>query len=269
MANRGRRRWARQEPDRAHGPKQEQIAADGGNLRARERLAEYSATKPDSDLDTAAEATTETSVDQAPPDSGIKDVPTDLAEIGEEVGAVLKTAREAATRIRRAATEEAARIREDAQTAAAEEVAETRRAADAEHAEARRARAEADAYAEDVRSGAEALAEHLRTESEREAGQVLEGARARLAAADAEVEKRVRQAETRARQRVEALEADAKRYEERLESLFVVFQGMSSQLEELLAVRPTADGGPEGEQEALDDALRPESANTEASATAS
>jgi vacuolar-type H+-ATPase subunit E/Vma4 len=269
MANRGRKRWARQEPAQTHGPTREQIAADGGNLRARERLAEYSATKPDSDLgDSAPGATTEAPVEQAPADSAGEEIPTDLVDVGEEVGAVLKTAREAATRIRRAATEEAAKLREEARTAVAGEVAETRRAADTEHSEARRVRAEADAYADDVRSGAEALAEHLRTEAEREAAQVLDGARSRLAAADAEVEKRVRQGETRARQRVDALEADAKRYEERLESLFVVFRGMSSQLEELLAVRRTDDER-EGEREALDDALRPESASTEASAAAS
>jgi DNA anti-recombination protein RmuC len=196
-------------------------------------------------------------------ESAEAELPVDLTDVGAEVDAVLKSAREAAASIRRRAQDESARLRDEAEAAAAAEVEEARQILELERGDASRIRAEAEAYAAETRAAAEAFAEQIRTEAEREAAQLVEQARGRLEAADAEVEQKVRQAEESARDRVEALEADSKRYEARLESMLVVFRGMSSQLEELLGKR-RADGSHDADKydETLEDALRPDSASS-------
>jgi hypothetical protein len=190
------------------------------------------------------------------------ELPVDITDVGAEVDAVLKSAREAAASIRRRAQDESARLRDEAEAATAE-VQEARQILELERADTNRTRAEAEAYAAETRAAAEAFAEQIRTEAEREAVQIVEHAGRRLEAADAEVEQRVRQAEGSARDRVEELEADSKRYEARLESMLVVFRGMSSQLEELLG-KGQADGGHDADayDETLEDALRPDSASS-------
>jgi hypothetical protein len=219
----------------------------------------------DRDTSVAANADADASVEPVADEAGESaeaELPVDFTDVGAEVDAVLKSAREAAASIRRRAQDESARLRDEAEAAAAE-VEETRHILELERADTSRIRAEADAYAAETRAAAEAFAEQIRTEAEREAAQIVEHARGRLEAADAEVEQRVRQAEGSARDRGEALEADSKRYEARLESMLVVFRGMSSQLEELLG-KSRADGSHDADtyDETLEDALRPDSASS-------
>jgi hypothetical protein len=149
-----------------------------------------------------------------------------------------------------------------AASAAAAEVVETRRMADADRPDAHRLRAVAEAYAKDTRAAARRL-RGAADRGRREAAQILENARTRLQAADAEVEQKVREAQAIARQRVDLLQVEAERYEERLESIFVVFRGISSQLEELLG-KPRTESGDlaEPSDEALDDALRRDSSSS-------
>jgi F0F1-type ATP synthase membrane subunit b/b' len=167
---------------------------------------------------------------------------TDPAEVGAEVESVLKSAQEAAASIRRTAREEATRIREEAKSAA-----------EAEVADAQRVRAEADAYAQQVRAHAE-----------REAEQLREKASVRLEQADQEVEKKLREAEQDARGRREELATESERYHERLQSMLGVFQGMSSQIADLLETPDREAGGTEGEpgQKTLEEALRHYSATS-------
>jgi hypothetical protein len=57
------------------------------------------------------------------------------------------------------------------------------------------------------------------------------------------------------------LQAESERYEARIESMLAVFQGMTSQLEELLG-KPSADGteAAEASDQELEEALRPDRA---------
>jgi hypothetical protein len=176
------------------------------------------------------------------PDEGSADADAsaDLADVGAEVGTVLKSAQEAAARIRQKAHEEVAKIREEAKAAADSELTEARR----------------------VRSQAEKSAQELRANAEREADQLLKTTRTRMAHIDAEVEEKVREAESAALRRRDALQAESKLYEERLEKMLGVFQGMSSQLEELLGKRTeeTAEDEEATDGTALQRALQPYSA---------
>jgi hypothetical protein len=262
MANLRRKLRARGEPSASLEQSQEQAASEGESSQsAVARLSEYSITgkEPDAaegNVTAPAEPVAGPAPEDPPADAG---VPGDLSAVAEEVGTVLKSAREAGERIRQTAHEEAERLRNEAQAAAASEVAEARQIAEAERAEGNRVRAEAEAYANETRAAADAFAEQRRREAEREAAGIVDDAQKRLKAADAEVAQKVRQAEAKMRQRVDALQAEIKRYEERLESILVVFHGMSSQLEDLLGGRrPESSDGADAADEALAEALRPD-----------
>jgi F0F1-type ATP synthase membrane subunit b/b' len=257
MANPRRRRWGRREPDLRVAASQEQGSSEDVTANPFVgRLEDYYGTE---DSAPAAEGDDEHGTAEAL-DSAEPELPTDLSDVGEEVGAVLKSAREAASRIRSAAQEESRRVRLEARSAAEAEVAEARRLAAADRAEAERARGEAEVYAEETRGAAEAYAEETRSTAEQEAAEIAEDANKRLEAADAKVEQKLRQIEWKARVRLDTLEADTRRYEERLESMLAVCQGMSLQLEELLGTREAEERGePETEGGTLDDALQPDS----------
>jgi ElaB/YqjD/DUF883 family membrane-anchored ribosome-binding protein len=177
----------------------------------------------------------------------------DLAELVAEVGAVLKSAQEAATRIRDSASAEASKV-----------LTETRRWVESEFAatwrEAAAVRAEAEAFAEaeirGARQEAEALraeaqalqredaakAEQVKADAEHEAQSILEAARQRLLFADAEIEEKLRRAEAEIRARRDALESEAVRHREWLESMLGAFQGISLQIQGLLEA-PRGDRG--------------------------
>jgi hypothetical protein len=256
MANPRRRMWVRREPDLSARASQQDSSEYGSPTSAVGAFAEHSVPENPSAMDEA--------VDQRAlahtPESAEAELPADLSDVGAEVGAVLKSAREAAARIRRGANEEAVKIHDEAKSAAEAAVAEASRIAAADRAEGERIRAEAEAYAEEMRTAADTFAEQARMEAKREAEVIEEQASKRLEAADAEVEQKLRQVEWKARERLEALQAGSTRYEGRLESMLVVCRGMSSQLEELLGKRDAEIGGDREDAEAtLEDALQPDS----------
>jgi vacuolar-type H+-ATPase subunit E/Vma4 len=198
-------------------------------------------------------------------DSASADVATDPVDVGAEVGTVLKSAQEAAARIRRQALEEATKMHDEAKAAASAEVAEARRLAEADRADGARLRAKAEADAETTRAEAETFARELRTNAEREADKMLEEARMRMDRVDAEIEKRLRGVESEAQRRRYTLEAESKLYEKRLEKMLGVFHAMSTQLEKLVGVesqdRPQEAGESEEiEGETIESALQPDTA---------
>jgi DNA repair exonuclease SbcCD ATPase subunit len=244
--------------------------------------------RPDEDSAVGGAVSETGTAEVAPGETALaaEDLSLDLSAIGEEVGTVLKSAHAAAAKIRRMADEEAERVRAEARTAAAQELDEVHRSVEADRAEARLIRSEAEAHAEETRAQADAFSWNRMAEATREAEQVLEEAQRRLKAADADVEQKLRQAGALAQQRVDALNAEATRAEDWLENLLAVFQGMTSQLEELLGSRAEddrdANAAPEQQQQqqqeeeeqeqeeeeeeeeeeekALDDVLRPDGA---------
>jgi F0F1-type ATP synthase membrane subunit b/b' len=246
MGNWRRREWARREPEMSV-PSQEQESFEDGEA---ERALH-------------AEAGAEL-VDEAAPDVSAEPteavLPADLSDIGAEVGAVLKSAQEAAARIRNRANQEAAKLGEETTAAAEAQIAEAQRVAAEDRAEGERIRAEAQLYANETRADAETFAEQTRTDAEREAAKIVEEARARLEAADVEAAQKVRDLTANARERLNTLEAGSRRHEERLEHMRVVFHGMTSQLEELLGERDAerGDADPQDEED-LADALQPDS----------
>lgn len=263
MANRRRRLWGSN--DAGAPPAREHVSSGGDDSnRVAERLSEYSTSKiPSAPAESGREPSAESVTDeQAVPQ---EEVPADLSVVGDEIGTVLKSAQEAADKIRRAANQEAARRRDEIKAATAAEVAEVERIAEADRADAHRIRAEAEAYAKDTRAAADAFAEQRRAEAEREAATIEAHARTRLEAADVEVEQKMREAEAKARERVNLLQAEAERYEGRLENLFVVFREMTSTLEVLLGTpRARSKDGAAASDEALEHALRPDASNSRA-----
>jgi hypothetical protein len=248
MSNPRRRLWARSDPDASADHVHGQPSEEGtGSNRLIDRVSEYAARESQSSTP---------AVDQEPLDESVAsdsgaasaDVPDDLSVVGDEVGAVLRSAQEAAATIRRAALEEAAKRQDEAEAAAAAQTAEARRAADAERDEANRLRAEAETYARETRASADEYAEHRRAEAERESATIIA------------------EAEAQSRERVEMLKAESVRYEERLDDIFVVFREMSAQLEELVGARGSAPNETAGsdEGEGLEDALRPDSSPSRA-----
>lgn len=135
---------------------------------------------------------------------------------GEEVDAILQTAKEAAAKLTAAATEEAERTRAEANAAATRELetARSRAAADREHAA--KERAEAEAYAARLRSEAEAAAEKVRVGAQLEASKLAEAT------------------QESARVQVGLLRVQAERHEERLEQLLAVARGITSEIEDVL-----------------------------------
>ena len=254
--------FLRRRPSRDDGAspsrEQPQEQPEGRESRSpRERLLQYSMTDEIA-LEEPAEAPSEPAVDkEAEPMEA--EAHADVTNVGEEVGAVLKSAQEAAARIRGNAQEEAERVRAEAESVAAAVVAEARQAAEADRAESTRIRAEAEAYARDTRAAADAFAEQRQGDAEREAAQIASDAERRLADADAKVEQTIRQATAMERERIEALQAEVAHYEERLDSILVVFRGVTSQLEDLLRKRQRADQL-DVSDEALETALRPDRA---------
>lgn len=264
MANRRRKLWARNDADAS--PAREHVSSGGGDSnRVAERLSEYSTSKSPA---AAAESGREPSAESVTDEEAVPreaEEPADLSVVGDEIGAVLKSAQEAAERIRRTANEEAARRRDEIEAATAAEVAEVQRIAEADRADAHRIRAEAEAHAKDTRAAADAFAEQRRAEAEREAATIEAQARTRLEAADVEVEQKVREAEAKASERVNLLQAEAERYEGRLENLFIVFREMSSKLEVLLGTpRNRSQDGGAASDETFEQALRPDASNSRA-----
>jgi hypothetical protein len=247
MAKPRRKLWGLIDPDAS--PSREHVSSGGGNSkRVAERLSEYSASKiPAAAAESSREPLAESVTDEeaVPPKA---EVPADLSVVGDEIGTVLKSAQEAADRIRRTAHEEAARRRNEIEAATAADVAE-----------AQRIRAEAEGDAKDTRAAADAFAEQRRAEAEREAATIEAHVRTRLEAADVEVEQKVREAEAKARERVNLLQTEAERYEGRLENLLIVFREMSSKLEVLLGTpRNRSEDGAAASDEAFEQAaLKP------------
>jgi hypothetical protein len=251
MSHARRRLWGRSESDAS--PERLSEQEDSEPQGVVDRLSEYVA----NDSRSAVTAGDQPPAAEQQPSTAGAGAPTDLSAVGDEVAAVLQTAQEAAATIRRSALEEAARRRHELDEKITAEIEEARRGADADRADAQHLRADAEAYSVETRAAADRYGEQRRAEAEREAATIVAEAQSRLDAADAEAERKVREAEAGARAHVDMLKAEAERYEERLDNIFVVFREMSSQLEELVGGRRTANReGPGGE--GLDDALRPD-----------
>jgi cell division septum initiation protein DivIVA len=235
MGSERRKLWARRESDPRRRPVQKPDEEQVPRLEepmSEARLAKISAYGLNPVHEEAAEET--------PPVES-----ANAGEVGVAVSKVLKSAEEAAARMRRAAHADAAKIRDEAKAAV-----------DAEIAEARRVRGDAEADADSTRAAASTFAQKLRSDAENEAQELLQEARTRLERADSEIELKLRQAEQASRHRRQALEAEADRYHERLERMLGVVQAMSSQLEELLAP-PKAGAADAAGRETLEDALQP------------
>jgi hypothetical protein len=258
MANIRRRLRAVDAPDGSAASPQDPGPSDAEHSRSMvDRLSGYSASESERASEGGRGAPPDRGRDEGAGSADVK-MPADPFAVGEQVGMVLKSAQEAAVRIRGTAIEEAERLRVEARSTAAAEVAEARRIAEAERADGHRMRAEAEAYAEETRAEADAFAEQCRREAEREAAQIVGDAQRQLQDADVQVAERLRQADEQVEQRLEALQMGAVRYEERLKDILVVFRGMSSQLEDLLGTRQD-EGGERADAggEMLEDVLRP------------
>ncbi len=168
--------------------------------------------------------------------------------LGEHVTAVVASAQQAAEQIRAAAVSDAERIRDEAREEANSRIAEATREAEKMRTESgaysREVRQDADAYAAEKRGDAEAYASRLRAEAEEAARQTREAAK-----------QDAKRAEKDSHRRRQILSSEMERFEERLRSLHTVFQGMTSQLENLLP-KSDAPGEEEERSDEMEETLK-------------
>lgn len=240
MSRPDQKNWFRREGKEAEQPTASAGKVEGTDLPTK-RIAAYT---PAQSADTSSDARGKS--DASDGATGSESVPNRSA--GEQVDAILQTARDTAAKLTAAATEEAERTRAEANAAATREVETARRRVESDREQAAKERADAEAYAARLRSEAEAAAEKLRADAEHEASKLLESAR------------------ESARARVVSLETAAKRHEERLEQLLKVTRGMTLHIEDVLRREDESslDGEPadqdradEPAHEELGEALQP------------
>jgi hypothetical protein len=204
MTRPAQNRWFRREGD-AEQPSESADEVEGADLPTK-RIAAYTpAQSGDTSSNVQGYSQQEATAESQPNRSA-----------GEQVDAILQTARDTAAKLTAAATEEAERTRAEANAAAIREVETARRRAEGDREQAVKERADAEAYAARLRSEAEAAAEKLRADAEHESSTLLESAR------------------ESARARVVALQAEAKRHEERLRALLAVTRDMTLEIEDVL-----------------------------------
>jgi hypothetical protein len=182
-------------------------------------------------------------------------------QVGEQVTAVLTSARQAAEQIREMARQEAELIRAEANEKAAATVAEATLEAEQRRRESDELRAEADRYGEETRKAADRYLEQMRRESHEEAARRRADVDRQVREIRLAAERRAKDLGTEAHERQKALVLEAGRSEARLDQLLEVFRGMTLQLEELVgAERAGPSGKVESEAagtDSVDEALEP------------
>lgn len=184
-------------------------------------------------------------------------------EIGEQVSAILASAKQAAHQLRESARQDVERIRKEAEERATASTERAERDAARRRKEGEQLRAEADAYGKSTREAADRDAaetrrmigeevEKLRTEAKHEARAIRDAAR-----------QKSDELRTEALDRQKALIGEAGRSEARLQQLLDVFNAITSQLQDLLepvpgATRGKMQGGDAASVEELDEALKPQ-----------
>lgn len=154
-------------------------------------------------------------------------------EFGDEVAAILATAKQAAQKLHDSTRQDADRIREEAEEVRAEA-----------EAYSKSTREEADLHAVETRRKLDVELEERRRDAEHEANEIRRAAK-----------QRAEELASEALRRRGAIIAEAERSEARLEQLLDVFRTVTSQLEELLGSERGVVSS--GETHNLDEALRP------------
>jgi hypothetical protein len=183
-------------------------------------------------------------------------------EIGDQVAAILSTAKQGAEQLRESAGQEAERIREEAKQLAASALEGAKRHAQRRREEGDKLRAEADAYSKTTREEADRHAAEARRKTEEEAGRRRSEAEQEAREIHRAARQRAAELTTESLQRQKVLVAEAERSEARLTQLLGVFRAMASQLEELLEPEPAGApvAGHAVSEENLDEALKPQPA---------
>ena len=150
-------------------------------------------------------------------------------EIGEQVAAILASAKQAAHRLHEAARREAEQMRNEANEQAA--------------AALERANAESESVREE--------SEQLRADARKEAERVLAEAKREAEVIERTAKKRSQELANEAVERRKALVREAERSETRLQQVLDVFRAMTSQLEELLEAGRTEAPASDDLEEAL------------------
>jgi hypothetical protein len=185
-------------------------------------------------------------------------------EIGDQVAAILTTAKQGAEQLRDSARQEAERIREEAKQLAASALEGAKRHAQRRREEGDKLRAEADVYSKTTREEADRHAAETRRKIEEEAGSRRSEAEQEAREIHRAARQRAAELTAESLQRQKVLIAEAERSEARLAQLLGVFRAMASQLEELLEPEPAGGARVAAVQAApeenLDEALKPQPA---------
>lgn len=183
---------------------------------------------------------------------------TDFDRLGDHVSSVLSAAQEAALRIREEARKEAETLREQAQQEAMACAEEAREEADASTAEALRLRSDARQWAEQARTAAENYAADRQSGAEAEAQQILSAA-----------ERQASSYSDDAQRRHQALKMDISLAEDHLRELASGLHDLAVRLDNLLSTHPGEEESdrPAADDDSLIDALGPQHAQNEESAT--
>jgi cell division septum initiation protein DivIVA len=179
-------------------------------------------------------------------------------QVGEEVTALLASARQEAEEIRTAARGEAELIRAEADRKAAAVIAKAELDAEVVRSESDDLRAEADRYQEQVREAANQRLEERRRKTRAEAERRQADAERQAGEIRRAVVVKAKALEVDADERRQALIAAAEHFEARLQQLLKIFHEMTSRLDELLPPEHAASADAELERmvaESLDEAL--------------
>jgi hypothetical protein len=233
MSRPPQRNWFRREGKEAEQPPASAGEVEGTDLPTK-RIAAYTPA-PSADTSSDVRGKADVSDGAAESESAPNRSP------GEQVDAILQTARDTAAKLTAVATEEAERTRAEANATATRELETAHRRAQSDREQAAKERADAEAYAARLRSEAEAAAEKLRADAEREALTLLESARESASA------------------RIVSLQTEAKRHEERLAQLLKVTRGMTLHIEDVLK----REGGPDLDGQRADEDRADEPADEE------
>jgi len=230
------------------------------SLQPRSDAVSSEADKPAERSGPAAADESEVAVDaRAVADAG------DYTQVGEQVAAVLTSARQAADELLTAARADAERMLAQAEGRAEETVSAASREAEGLRREAGQLRSEAESYAEETRASADEYTDTARRLAEGERAKTIADAEERAREIQADAERRAQAIGAEALQRHQVLVREVGRSEERVHDLLAVFRGITSELEALVTTETEAPVDAEAPADtevpvdaAMDDVLMPE-----------
>jgi hypothetical protein len=192
----------------------------------------------------------------APKKAGEPDADQASIEVGDQVAAILASAKQAAQRLQVSARQDAERVRAEAKREAATRLQAVEGELAGRRTEGAKLRADAEAYSKSTREGADRYSAEKRRKVDEESEKRRKEAEREASEIRAAAKQRAEKLSSESVQRQKALAAEAERSEARLRQLLGVYRALTSQLEDLLGDEQVTAPSAEGRH--LEEALRPQ-----------